>query len=134
MRPGTDLWKQLLLESPILENRLLGDTIIIPDNEDSDSHYDPFSSFKNLTKHGVFDAGTHAQLTGYLAPWQLDYGRWHRSKETLAGKYPYSGYLTNKKKWPLKIYKRLPLTPQMSKKKFFRKSKTQKIGEKRGET
>ena len=94
MRPGTEIWKQLLLESPILGNRLLGETMIIADNEDSASK--ELNSFKNLTKLGVFDAGTHAQLTGYLAPWQLDYGRWHRSKETLAGKYPYSGYLTNK--------------------------------------
>ena len=96
------MWKQFLLESPILENRLLGETMIIPDIEDSaESHYDPASHFKNLTKHGVFGAGTHAQLTGYLASYQLrDYGPWHRSKETLAGKNPYSGYLTNKK-WHL---------------------------------
>ena len=96
------MWKQFLLESPILENRLLGETMIVPDNEDSsDSFYDPASHFKNLTNHGVFGAGTHAQLTGYLAPWQLrDYGPWYRSKETLAGKNPFSGYLTNKK-WHL---------------------------------
>ena len=101
-RPGNTMWKQFLLESPILENRLLGETMIIPDIEDSaESHYDPASHFKNLTKHGVFGAGTHAQLTGYLASYQLrDYGPWHRSKETLAGKNPYSGYLTNKK-WHL---------------------------------
>ena len=76
--------------------------MIIPDIEDSaESHYDPASHFKNLTKHGVFGAGTHAQLTGYLASYQLrDYGPWYRSKETLAGKNPYSGYLTNKK-WHL---------------------------------
>ena len=101
-RPGNTMWKQFLLESPILENRLLGETMIIPDIEDSaESHYDPASHFKNLTKHGVFGAGTHAQLTGYLASYQLrDYGPWYRSKETLAGKNPYSGYLTNKK-WHL---------------------------------
>ena len=71
------MWKQFLLESPILENRLLGETMIIPDIEDSaESHYDPASHFKNLTKHGVFGAGTHAQLTGYLASYQLrDYGQ-----------------------------------------------------------
>ena len=37
MRPGTEIWKQLLLESPILGNRLLGETMIIADNEDSAS-------------------------------------------------------------------------------------------------
>ena len=88
VRPGTEIWKQFLLESPILENRLLGETMLIPDDWDH---------FYNITEHGVFGEGTHAQLTGYLAPWQLrDHGPWYRSKETLAGKYPYSGYLTNK--------------------------------------
>ena len=54
-------------------------------------HYD------NISEHDVIGAGTHALMTGYLGPYQLSLGRWYRSEEKLAGKNPYSGYLTNKK-------------------------------------
>ena len=36
----------------------------------------------------------------YLGQYTLSMGRWHRSKEKVAGIYPYGGYLTNKK-WHL---------------------------------
>ena len=50
-----------------------------------------------LNKMLLVGAGTHALMTGYLGPYQLSLGRWYISKEKLAGKNPYSGYLTNKK-------------------------------------
>ena len=86
--PGTEFWKQFLLESSIPEYNKVGETFLIPNNWD---HY------YNITEHDVIGAGTHALMTGYLGPYQLSLGRWYRSKEKLAGKNPYSGYLTNKK-------------------------------------
>ena len=83
--------KQFLLESSIPEYNILGETYIIADNLDH---------FVNLSKHDVIGAGTHARMGGYLSPAYLALGRWHRSKEKLAGNYPYGGYLTNKK-WNL---------------------------------
>ena len=45
-------------------------------------------------------AGTHAIMVGSLAQYLLAMGRWYRSKEKVAGRFPYAGYLTNKK-WHL---------------------------------
>ena len=89
--PGTEIWKQFLLESSIPEYNILGETFIITDD------WDPFY---NITEHDVIGAGTHAYMTGYLSPWYLNLGRWYRSKDKLAGKNPYVGHLTNKK-WHL---------------------------------
>ena len=89
--PGFESNKQWLLESPILEYRILGENAIIADDWD---HFD------NISEHDVIGAGTHALMGEYLTSWELSLGRWHRSKDKLAGKYPYSGYLTNKK-WHL---------------------------------
>ena len=98
--PGTEIWKQFLLESPITEYNILGENYIIADDWD---HY------WNMTEHDVIGAGTHAMMLSYLGPWELTFGEnkeinsgrgWYRSKEKVAGKYPYGGYLTNKK-WHL---------------------------------
>ena len=52
---------------------------------------------------------THAFMGSSLSPWELSLGEnkeinsgrgWYRSKEKVAGIYPYAGYLTNKK-WHL---------------------------------
>ena len=94
--PGLDDNKQWLQESPIPENRILGENAIIADDWD---HYD------NITKHDAMGAGTHAQMAYFLA-WEMfeEYhpeGKgWYRSKEIVSGRSPYAGYLTNKK-WPL---------------------------------
>ena len=48
----------------------------------------------------MMGAGTHAWMTGYLGGYTLDMGKWYRSKDKVAGRYPYGGYLTNKK-WHL---------------------------------
>ena len=89
--PGTEIWKQFLLESSIPEYIKLGETYLIADDWD---HFD------NITKHDVMGAGTHAIMVGSLAQYLLAMGRWYRSKEKVVGKYPYVGYLTNKK-WHL---------------------------------
>ena len=89
--PGGEIWKQFLLESSILEYRILGETYLIADDWDH---------FNNISRHDVIGAGTHAQMAGSLDPYELVMGRWHRSKEKLAGDNPYGGYLTNKK-WTL---------------------------------
>ena len=89
--PGTEFWKQFLLESSIPEYNKLGETFLIPDNWD---HY------YNITEHDVIGTGTHAWLGGYLFPKEKAMGRWHRSKEKVSGDNPFGGYLTNKK-WNL---------------------------------
>ena len=98
--PGTELWKQFLLESSIPEYNILGENYIIAD--DWDNYY-------YMTEHDALGAGTHALMVSSLDPWELAYGEnkeinsgrgWYRSKEKVAGKYPYGGYLTNKK-WHL---------------------------------
>ena len=86
--PGAEVWKQFLLDSSVPEYNILGETFIIPDDNDH---------FWNITKHDVIGAGTHAQMAGSL---YSAMGRWYRSKEKVAGHHPYGGYLTNKK-WNL---------------------------------
>ena len=97
--PGFDDSKQWLLDSPILDYRILGENAIIAD--DMDHYY-------NITAHDLLGAGTHAQ-TSYFVPWIfLEMGEeyhpdgrgWYRSKEIVSGSTPYAGYLTNKK-WHL---------------------------------
>ena len=90
--PGTEIWKQFLLESSIPEYNKLGEIFIIADN---------WGHFYNMTEHDVIGAGTHAWMGGDLSnPWALSLGRWYRSKEKVSGIFPYGGYLTNKK-WHL---------------------------------
>ena len=90
--PGTEFWKSFLMESSIPEYNILGETYLIADDWD---HFD-----NNITEHDVIGAGTHAYMIGYLSGWEMSLGRWYRSKEKVAGKNPYAGYLTNKK-WHL---------------------------------
>ena len=59
---------------------------------------DNWDHFDNISKYDVLGAGTHAMMIAYLLPYELDMGRWYRSKEIVAGKYNYGPpYLTNKK-------------------------------------
>ena len=89
---GYEIWKQFLLQSPNSEYNILGENMIITDDWDH---------FKNMTKHDVIGAGTHAHgPAAYLEPYHLALGRWYRSKEKLGGDNPYVGYLSNKK-WHL---------------------------------
>ena len=88
--PGAEIWKQFLLESPILVYNILGENYIVAN--DWDQYY-------NMSEHDAIGAGTHAQMDSYLSPWELSLGErgWYRSKENaLEGNY-FAGYLTNKK-------------------------------------
>ena len=96
--PGYEFWKQFLLESSIHEYNILGENYLIADDWD---HY------KNFSEQHVLGAGTHALMTASVLPYQLKLGKkvnsgrgWYRSKEKVAGIFPYGGYLTNKK-WHL---------------------------------
>ena len=90
--PGSEIWKELLLDSAIPEYNILGENLIIADDWD---HY------FNMSEHDVIGAGTHAHgPVAYLEPYHVKMGRWHRSKEKMAGNNPFAGYLTNKK-WNL---------------------------------
>ena len=70
--PGTEIWKQFLLQSSIPDYNILGETYLIADDWD---HYE------NIIKHDVMGAGTHAIMVGSLAQYLLAMGRWYRSKE-----------------------------------------------------
>ena len=91
--------KQFLLQSSIPEYNILGENMIFADDMD---HFD------NITKHDLMGAGTHSIMIGNLGPYYLAMGGWYhpegrgwyRSKEKVAGVYPYGGYLSSKK-WHL---------------------------------
>jgi len=89
--PGHFIWKQFLLESSVIEYKILEETYTIPNNWDN---------FSDIIEHDVMGAGTHALMISYLIPSELAMGRWYRSKEKIASNHPYAGYLTNKK-WHL---------------------------------
>ena len=79
-------------ESPIPEYGILAKNMIIADDWD---HFD------KISEYDVIGNGTHAQLTPYLEPYELDMGRWYRSKEKFEGGYlNYFGIMSNKK-WHL---------------------------------
>jgi len=99
--PGTEIWKQFLLESSITEYNILGENLTII--------ADDWDHFNYMSEHDAIGAGTHAYMAASISPRDLSYGEnkeinsgrgWYRSKEEVAGKYPYGGYLTNKK-WHL---------------------------------
>ena len=85
--PGGEFFRQFLLESSIPEYKILGETLIIPDN---------VNHFLNITIHDVMGSGTHAYMAGMLSTYVRNLGRWHRSKKKLSGEHPFGGYLTNK--------------------------------------
>ena len=89
--PGGQIWKQFLLESPISNYKILGENIVIADDWD---HLD------KIAERDIIGAGTHALMRARVTKFQLSLGKWYRSKEKLAGKFPYGGFLTNKK-WHL---------------------------------
>ena len=97
--PTFEVNKQWLLDSPILEYRILGENAIITDDT---------NHFNNITADDVMGAGTHAQMNYLISWYELELGEkhhpegrgWYRAKEKVAGS-PYTGYLTNKK-WYLK--------------------------------
>ena len=43
------------------------------------------------------EEGKYAQMAGYLSWWELSLGKWWRSTIKVDGKYPYGGYLSDKK-------------------------------------
>ena len=98
--PGTEIWTRFLMKSSITEYNILGEYRTIADDWD---HY------WNMIEYDAIGAGTHAYMASYLTLEEQSYGKnkevnsgrgWYRSKERVAGKYPYGGYLTNKK-WHL---------------------------------
>ena len=96
---GFVIWKLFLQESSIPEYKILGENMILVDGWDN---------FENMTIHDVMGAGTHAQMTNNIYSYYRALGRryhpegrgWYRSKEKVAGVYPYGGYLSTKK-WHL---------------------------------
>ena len=86
--PGSHIWKQFLAQSPNFAYNKLAENMIIPKDWDE---------FYNYTEHYAIGKGTHAKLTYAIFQYELDMGKWWRSKEKLQGDIPYAGYLSNKK-------------------------------------
>ena len=94
LEPGSEIWKQFLLESSIPEYRILAENLIFADD---------WNHFDKISINNVIGAGTHAQMTTYLLPYELDLGLehpdlqskdlgrlgvlrgWHRSKQKVPG-------------------------------------------------
>ena len=119
MWPGSQIWRQMLSQSDILEYRKIAESMIITKSWDQ---------FDAMTKNEMLSRGTHAYMTSYLSPSYLDWakevdddqgvtivsteymtqkgeykynhGRGYYRGEKVVGKIPGSGYLTNKK-WHL---------------------------------
>ena len=97
--PGGEMWKQFLLNSSTDEYISLGENMIIADS---------WGHFWNLSKYDALGAGTHVRLGVFPYPYEVSLGKkyhpdgrgWYISQEHLASKFPYTGYLTNKK-WHL---------------------------------
>ena len=89
MWPYASTWKRSLLESPIPEYGILAENMICTWDWD---HY------KKISEYDVIGNGTHAQLTPFIEPYELDMGRWYRSKEKYeGGRLNYFGFVSNKK-------------------------------------
>ena len=86
--PGATIFKQLLENSPIPAYNKLAETTYITKD---------WVEYDYYKKYNILGNGTHAELAGFVQNYDLARGKWYRSKETLMGKYPYAGYLSNKK-------------------------------------
>ena len=91
--PGSELWVEFFATSPDPVYQDLSRKFVIANDWDE---------FEDMVRK-VISTGSFADM-GPL-PWIFNSTEemkdWYRSSETLAGDYPYSGHLINKK-WPLK--------------------------------
>ena len=102
LTPGADLWKQFMSKSSILKyNHLAEQTVESTDFDDYIFNY----------LQQALCTGDYAVMVSELPDWAVEYldltakgcpeilpnRVWYRSKETLEGKYPYGGYISNKK-------------------------------------
>ena len=95
------IWKQFLAKSPNQDYNKLAETMYITKDWDEYDYY---------SEHNVIGKGTHSQMISYITVTELAMGRWYRSKEKVSGKYPYGGYLTNKKWYLNEVRKATVLT------------------------
>ena len=52
--------------------------------------------YNKLAQDAVRKGGAVVEI-GFLLPYELEWGKWHRSKETKGGESPFASYLLNKK-------------------------------------
>ena len=78
--PGDVFLKNYLLESPIPEYKVLGENMIMFDNWDD---YDSIG-----TVEYVMGAGTHVKIQAYIFYFELEWGKWYRSKGSLEILFP----------------------------------------------
>ena len=88
--PGGEYWVKFLAESPIPEYQTLSKSMMIAKDWDE---------FWHLLEHGIIGNGTHAMMIYGLTQWEKSLGRWWKGNIVL-GKYPYGGFLSDKK-WHL---------------------------------
>ena len=87
MWPNGHIWIQFLAQSPIEDYQRLSDRMYVT-KDNAEQYF--------LAEQGVINAGTHVRMTAYLTPKYLEFGKWYRSRETVSGRNPYVGYLSNK--------------------------------------
>ena len=119
LAPGSEIWRQWLSESDILEYRKIAESMIITKS---------WEQYNAVTRNEMLSRGTHARMTSYMQPEELawatevdddqgvtivsteymtqkgeykyNHGRGYYRGEMVVGKIPGGGYLTNKK-WHL---------------------------------
>ena len=108
MRPGAQIWRQLLSQSDNPEYMKIAESMIITKS---------WEQYNIMTRNEMLSRGTHAMIVSYLDPYMLDWateydqdqgrhvynsGRGYYRGEmlVLTGVIPETGYLTHKK-WHL---------------------------------
>ena len=86
LAPYSESWKTTMIESPIPYYKEMGENSYICKDWDECDNYAEFKVFE----------GTHAYLTPWLYRYELDFGRWWRSKDQFV-QTPFYGFLSNKK-------------------------------------
>ncbi len=94
LMPGGEIWVQLFAASPNPNQQEISQRFVIA--KDWNEYEDMVSK--------VISTGMYAEMGSMPDEWfvpEEEHKYWYRSTETIAGSYPYSIHLSNKK-WPLK--------------------------------
>ena len=92
-----EIGRQVLLDSPIPEFKILGENAVVADD---------WYQYDDMMRYDIMGAGTHAIIDYMVGWWANDIGKkyhpdnrirsWYNSKEEVPGS-PYAGYIANKK-------------------------------------
>ena len=97
--PGTQAFVEIMKNSPSNITRTLAErTIVCEDWTECDGHYYHYLS-TGLIPRAVITGSSVVEM-GFLFAEYLEFGKWHRSKESRGGENPFASYMLNKK-WTL---------------------------------